>query len=522
MKNNKLIKQTTFNSAEKLDILFNEIYKKTYDEILQICQSKERKEGNLIIFENTNYYLIKGDTIELIFFSPRKVVMKNGYIGNVEQQIIDDNVISSVQINYIIKTFKIENLFILDEKNEWIKYEGQITLTELLPFIDDLNFKCDKHIPEFVFNNFSTLTLTTVKKELLSKYFTLYFKCEDDQEKDFEFFTSINRENLKNKILFFINSSVNFFKITGPSNNGKSISLLYYSRCIQDIVYLNLKTLLRLDDKDKMIDIFFYELQRIDLSKEEISEVSNIFLKSREFWDILSLITNKLKDKKIVFILDQFSNSTVNNDVYQNIKLLVKGKAIKFIICSSINENTIKDEVIKTLVKNKGNPRIFNNITEEYYYYFTDLINIQKIKEKYKDDKNIDKYELFNFIDKYIKLIKENSSEFKLNSINKMIYDKIDSSFKVGFIDYKYILINLRNYIGRDIKYEDAEFYLKNTPLKYFKLVLYKNYFQIDYQFPYVKTVSDDCLSENEVNKYFKNKEYLVPDKEVNKGIYIK
>ena len=48
MKNDNLIKQTTFNSAEKLDILFNEIYKKTYDEILQICQSKERKEGNLI------------------------------------------------------------------------------------------------------------------------------------------------------------------------------------------------------------------------------------------------------------------------------------------------------------------------------------------------------------------------------------------------------------------------------------------------------------------------------------------
>ena len=36
MKNNNLIKQTTFNSAEKLDILFNEIYKKTYNEILQM------------------------------------------------------------------------------------------------------------------------------------------------------------------------------------------------------------------------------------------------------------------------------------------------------------------------------------------------------------------------------------------------------------------------------------------------------------------------------------------------------
>ena len=258
--------------------------------------------------------------------------------------------------------------------------------------------------------------------------------------------------------------------MTGPSNNGKSMTLLYYSRCIQNVVYLNLKTLIRLDENDKMIEIFFYELQRINLTKDEIDSVSTIFLESKEFWNTLYAIINKLKDKKIVFILDQFSKSTINEEIYQKIRQLVKGKSIKLILCSSINNNIIKDEVIKTLINNKGNPRTFKDFTQEYYYYFVDLINLDKIKERYNNNKNKEIYELFNFCYKYIKLINEVQSENKLNSIMEMIYNKIDSSFKKGFIDYKYILINLQNFIKKNILYEESELYLKQTPLKYFKL----------------------------------------------------
>lgn len=520
MQSNKTVKQTFFDSSSNLDTLFTEIYNKTFEQIKKICESTEQKLGELSVIKYASYYLIMNGNIELIFTSPKKVIIKNGFIGNIELQIIDENVISTVQINYIIKENKIENLYILNEKNEWIKYEGQTTLIDLLSEVEDLNFKCDKHIPEFKFNDFCVASLTKVKKQLLSQYFSLYFKNDDNQNEYLEFFQTKNREKLSVKIMFFIKSPINIFKMTGPSSNGKSMTLLYYSRCVQNVVYLNLKTLIRLEEKDKMIEIFLYELQRINLAKDEINNVSNIFLESKEFWSTLYSIIDKLKDKKIVFILDQFSKSTINEDIYQKIRQLIKGKSIKLILCSSINNNIIKDEVIKTLIKNKGNPRTFKDITQEYYYYFVDLINLEQIKERYNNNKNKEIYELFNFCYKYIKLINEEKSENKLNSIMKMIYNKIDSSFKKEFIDYKYILIHLQNYIKKNINYEESELYLKQTPLKYFKLILYENYFQIDYQFPFIKIISDNCLSENEVNKYFQNKDYLVPDKEVNKGIY--
>jgi hypothetical protein len=299
MQSNKLIKQTFFDSSSNLDTLFTEIYKKTFEQIKKICESTEQKLGELSVIKYESYYLIMNDNIELIFTSPRKVIIKNGFIGNIELQIIDENVISTVQINYIIKENKIENLYILNNKNEWIKYEGQITLVDLLSEVKELNFKCDKHIPEFKFNEFCVASSTKVKKQLLSQYFSFYFKNDDNQDEYLEFFQTKNREKLSVKIMFFIKSSINLFKMTGPSNNGKSMTLLYYSRCIQNVVYLNLKTLIRLDENDKMIEIFFYELQRINLTKDEIDSVSTIFLESKEFWNTLYAIINQLKEKKL-------------------------------------------------------------------------------------------------------------------------------------------------------------------------------------------------------------------------------
>jgi hypothetical protein len=188
MNSNMIVKQTFFDSSSNLDALFKEIYNQTFEQIKKICQSTEQKLGELSAIKYESYYLIMNDSIELIFTYPRKVIIKNGFIGNVELQIIDENVISTVQINYIIKENKIENLYILNNKNEWIKYEGQITLVDLLSEVEDLNFKCDKHIPEFIFNDFCVANSTKVKKQMLSQYFSLYFKNDDNQEEYLEFY----------------------------------------------------------------------------------------------------------------------------------------------------------------------------------------------------------------------------------------------------------------------------------------------------------------------------------------------
>ena len=526
-KSNKLISKTIVNKTickflSKRDQLFKERFGYSYKDIKQFIDSPNSKPEELKIFLFNQYYFIMKDGFELVFINERKVTFKNGYIGNVKQLIIGDKVISTIEINYIINKYKLENLLIFDEKENWIKYEGPNTLVSLLPTLKDkdLIFKSNKHIPEFKYNNYCITKSTTLEKKSLSQYFSDYFKYnDDDKNKNFEFFETKQREKFKVNILIFVNSTINFFKITGPSNNGKSITLLYCSRLLQNIVYLNLKTLKKFNGNNKMLKIFFYELQRIKLEKSEIDEVSKILFENNDFWTILYLLIDKFKDKKIVFILDQFSSSTVNMQIYLSITELVKLKSIKLILCSSINDKIIKDQVILTLTKLKGNKPTFTHLTEQYYYYFADLIDIEKMSKKC-DDNDKEVFKLFNFCDEYIKLIKQEKTENKLNSIAEIMYNKIDKSFQKGFIDYKYILVNLQNFIKRDIEYGEARLYLKQTPLKYFKLVFYDKFFQIDYQFPFVKVITDKCLSEEEVDKYFKDKQYLVPDKEENKGIY--
>ena len=198
----------------------------------------------------------------------------------------------------------------------------------------------------------------------MSKYFKEYFKYDDNEEK-IDLYFSIKREELIGKLVDFSNSEVNLFKLTGPSNTGKSISLLYFSRCYQSIVYLNLKSFKQLYDKNeekKLKEMYFYELERIELSNDDVKNISNIINNNKNnVWIMLHLTIKKLIDKKIVFILDQFSPVTVDNLTYLDINNIIKGKAIKLIICSSINDNPMKDEVIKTLTTFKGNPEEIND-----------------------------------------------------------------------------------------------------------------------------------------------------------------
>ena len=76
----------------------------------------------------------------------------------------------------------------------------------------------------------------------------------------------------------------------------------------------------------------------------------------------------------------------------------------------------------------------------------------------------------------------------------------------------------MMNYLNKEINYNQAKDVLDKTPLKYFKLDLNKTHFKIDYQFPFVKIISEDCLTENDIDNYFMNKEYEKDKKKEIKG----
>ena len=49
---------------------------------------------------------------------------------------------------------------------------------------------------------------------------------------------------------------------------------------------------------------------------------------------------------------------------------LIKTSSLKLILCSSINDKDIRDEVIKTINTFGGNITILNMHTQHYYFYF--------------------------------------------------------------------------------------------------------------------------------------------------------
>ena len=525
MKEQKSITMEENSISLAIESLFFIKYKKTLKEIKEFVNSGVFTFDNFIINKLPSYFSIKHTKEEIgeeiVWNKPIKLICKGVYQNDKEIEVIDNNVISTIQISNYIEFYKMDNVLMSYDGINWIKYR-KYSVLYFLNRTDKLIIKNNKEIIKYTYNNFRITNYLGIEKNALSKYFKEYFKYDDNEEK-IDLYFSIKREELIGKLVDFSNSEVNLFKLTGPSNTGKSISLLYFSRCYQSIVYLNLKSFKQLYDKNeekKLKEMYFYELERIELSNDDVKNISNIINNNKNnVWIMLHLTIKKLIDKKIVFILDQFSPVTVDNLTYLDINNIIKGKAIKLIICSSINDNPMKDEVIKTLTTFKGNPEEINEKTQNYYYYYSDLLNFEKKPKNKISKKKYKLLSLFNFHDKYERYFKsEEISQSKLEEEKKAMFGKIDKVFKTDLIDHKYILINMMNYLNKEINYNQAKDVLDKTPLKYFKLDLNKTHFKIDYQFPFVKIISEDCLTENDIDNYFMNKEYEKDKKKEIKG----
>ena len=106
---------------------------------------------------------------------------------------------------------------------------------------------------------------TTFNKTDLSQYFDEYF-LSVNEDKEFTYYSTPNRQNLKNNFSRLLNNkNISEFKMTGLSGEGKSISLLYLSRCSLNEIYLNLKIIYKSfssREMEKYLDLLMYELGR--------------------------------------------------------------------------------------------------------------------------------------------------------------------------------------------------------------------------------------------------------------------
>ena len=118
---------------------------------------------------------------------------------------------------------------------------------------------------------------TLIKPISLTKYYSLYFY--DDPNEYIEFELTSERMEL---IELFKNNSFeykNIFKFTGPNGIGKSFFLLYYSRSLYNIVYINITALRNLKEKNlynKMKNIIIEEFKRVQLESKVIESFNKL------------------------------------------------------------------------------------------------------------------------------------------------------------------------------------------------------------------------------------------------------
>ena len=171
---------------------------------------------------------------------------------------------------------------------------------------------------EYKLNNIEKISLENpIKKQSLSKYFEKYFIFPNDIE--FHFFQLENRKILFINLSRLINiQNITKFKITSPSGEGKSISLIYFSQKFRNIVYLNIKAIYKLYESKKVeeyVDMMIYEFQRLSFNESSDSNKTafeNLFNKNSDKspWELLEVLSNFLKDKNVTIILINLKKNT--------------------------------------------------------------------------------------------------------------------------------------------------------------------------------------------------------------------
>ena len=407
---------------------------KTIQEIIIAVKNQKQfdnftwiKEGNNILLND--YF---GKDIEAIFLNSIEVIYEIYRISKSERKkYIQKNVYSTMQIDEFLENNNIDSPT-FELNNVQYDYKGSkiflMTVEEkiTMAFIKDeysLVENC-----EIIKNN------TKIEKEKLSKYFNDYFlypkNINDSNDSEFIYYLTKNRKELNRQLMFFnFNSNLSKFKITGPSNEGKSTTLLYFSRNFFNIVYLNLKCLKSLDENKeygKLLNILIYEFGRIKFTESQKASFEEIFNenKRKSYVEIIEKICLFLKKQSIkgIIIFDQFKAKNIQFLGFNDITSFFDPN-LKVIISSSINDKDIGREVIKTINKYKKNPDLTPE-TQEYYFYYCDLIDIQLFKEKF-DNNNI--YSRINFNPKYIAILLEDKSikDIKKHILEKMKYNSI-------------------------------------------------------------------------------------------------
>lgn len=451
------------------------------------------------------------ETKAIIFGKPLKVFYIQIPLGTKKIKC-DINVLSTIQIDEFFKEDNPSKI-IFNFENQEYSYNSSKTH---IPSDKDLMLYY--YITPYKFVSYGNRFIEkevekenkNITKDNMSKYFDHYFKSNTINNKnEFYYYVSDSRENLKKNFQLLVDEkNVTKFKITGPSNNGKSTTLLYLSRLYLNIVYLNLNVIYSLYSEGKIgdvLDILLYEFGRInfpnDISKNAFEKTFNISIE-KNIWELIIELINcltKMKDLSFVLILDQYKSSPFDTIIYKQLKDKLNSH-FKLIISFSISDNKDFNEIANSLQKNKGNPKILSENNQNDYFYYCNLLNKEGIKDLKKNSENYQIYQLFDFIPKFIDNIDNYSKNYIINAI--INYFEFHSK-KIG-LNFHVYLFNYTKSVNRKYSFNELYDITTKIPMKYSYLEFKEDYFIIKYQFNYLETLVNDALKMEKVLDYFK------------------
>ena len=489
------------------------IFDYDYDELIKKCNEKEKNEKLFSrtpfnVFQDTyifrigrgNNFLLFSSNINVKIIQNSQIILKDTLRTNYEikELLAKNNIdINKVFINNKKLADKINVLYLELNNNELILEIVENKMPDITIKKEVLDWKKDYYPKEY------------------SEFFYDYFKTEKKENELFIYENNDLRNEIhKNVMKLFEYENIKKYMITGPYACGKSMTIFRISRITRNIIYINLKTLKdNVTNKDKCIRIILSECLRIDLNLvdfkkkyEKVNVSNNIF---GFLIEILEIII-ELSPQIIILILDQYKSSyfSCEKGFMNKINNLMK-KNLKLVICSSINDNEIRDAFLPTLQNFYGNPPPLEHDFEDYYYYYFNLYNPKCTTYT---------QQLFGNRFKYIEIFEKATTISEgLTKVSEKIIIKIGKFKK--YEEEKYhkncsefnlddILIFLNNNMNKDIPRSQLNEIVSICPLKFFIVDIKEESFNIVPLFPFIKYCFKKYLEKVDCDEYFKKEKY--------------
>ena len=481
----------------------------TYESLLEMMGNKTFSQAYSSFTSYENFFSYKLFYKDLnsesvsIFKSPLKIII---HLNDAKEEIIFAHSNLDIKIFCIKKSINIDSLLLDNaetfKNDKFEQFYGYIKNDELNLFFP--NKKELKNISQKSLFNLDD----KYKVSEYSSYFKDYFDDDNlDPNYEFEFKNNDIRKDIMDKMLLLQNSSLSIFKFTGPFYIGKSITLLEYCRTCENAFYINLKILTRKPLYD-CYAILKEEFARIspELFEKIQNTINSNYALNTPPLNLIVIIMDILKNEKInckfLFALDQYKEDIFSYNLLS--KLKEKRDNIKIVYCSSINENKMRLECLKTWKEyNKSNPEILNEKSQNYYFYYTDIYSqsILNANSPIEEVINIKRFK------KYYNIGSNN--EEKILRIKDHIIEYMTRFSNQVNMSLDHMIIYIKNIINRKHVKSDFGKIISYCPLKYFVIRFKENYFKIEIQFSLMNQILNRELYESEIYNYFNNKKYL-------------